>query len=105
MEYRIWAEEEREQLLARNKQDLIKSSVEVAIAAAISLVSLKVVNMLPAEEMVQRIAIALGQFGIAHYDIHAGVKLGLQLYDRTSIRDYYYTCLYGEGNERGRRKK
>ena len=39
MKYRIWTEEEREMYLAQNNKDIIKYSVETAIAVAVSLVS------------------------------------------------------------------
>lgn len=104
MKYRIWTEEEKEMYLAQNNKDIIKYSVETAIAVAVSLVSLKIVNTLPTLDMAQRIAVALGELGIIGLDIHAGMNLFTHLYDRDNIKEYYYTYLYGPGNKHGRRQ-
>ena len=102
MGYRIWSEKEKAEFLSLNKSDIIKSSIEFAIAVSVSFASLKVLNSMPTEEMIYRITGVVGSLGVIGLDFHSIMKLCFSILERDRIENNY-TVLYDKEDLKSRR--
>lgn len=103
MYYRIWSKNEQDEFKKRNNKDIVKSSIEMAIATAASIVAVKFANELPLQELAPRIAAIVGALGLIGLDMHAVISLGIHIMESDSI-DAGYSNLYDKSDIFGRRK-
>ena len=93
MHYEIMSEKEKQEILKVNNKDIIKSSVEFAIAVAVTYVSGRFMESLPPQTIVQKIVEIIGFIGVTGLDFHAGMTFIDKLLERDKIHNGY-TVLY-----------
>ena len=102
MGYRIWSEEEKNAFNKLNNKNIIKSSIEIALATAATIVACKYAGSLNIQELSQKIIVILGGIGLIGVDMHSVMNFCIKLMEGDSIKNGY-TNLYDEEDIKGRR--